>query len=903
MKRVISITLIIAFLIAAGFVIYQTIVPSKVKISSGLDAIPAHSSMIIKSKSLLDLHEDLNATEFWSTNTALPYFHQMDSLLAISDSWCQSKPQISKALNGREIYLSVIMSGTNQHHTLMSVELDENEWQSFSTQISNDTKSLSTTDRLYEEVNITEKKLSDQLFLSYAYHQNVLLISLNPTIIEDAIRQINHGRSLATNPVFTKLLKTTDSNSDLNLFVNFEEFNPLLDLYLEGGFAKNFGHFANWSEFDLSIDKNGFKGNGFLLSNDSLQNHIYCWNGLEASKMNFQNVLPANTGYFVNLSINDWEQFIKNRKGFLDKNGRLYQVEKKLNAFQEKYTELAVKELNTIFDGDVSLFYTEVKSNESFEKKCALAMQLQNIEIGQKTFKELIEKHNASGFTENFMNYDIFENNIVFLDKYLGQPFDQCEANYFCFLEDFVIFSNDLGNLKHIINSYSKGSTLQKSNDFQLFMEQFENKQSFLAYYNFRFGGHLLQQNLKQNVQKDHLNAVDTLKRWESIAFSFQSSDELYYASIFAKFNPVVEDVSIALSETKLDTALNAIPTKVLNHYTKQNEFILQDAKNNIYLISSNGRKLWKLPLGEKIISEVYQVDRYKNNKLQYLFNTRSSIYMIDRNGEMVENFPVTIPSKATNGITLLDYDNNRNYRILVANEKNEILNFDIKGQAVKGWEKPKTPNELNATIEWIAIKGKDYIMAMDNGGQLTVFDRRGSIRLKINEQLPPSKNYYFNASNSLGTSGWITTDSIGTVYQLNLDDTKLALPLKAFSKQHHFYLTDVDGDVYKDYVFLDEEKIYAFKLTKSKIFEYENSDIHHIERLFFANTSQGAFIGFNDLPNQKSYLLNGSGNLIEDFPVEGSTPLNVFNLDGKNDFRLIIGDQSGSVYFYSIKI
>ena len=66
---------------------------------------------------------------------------------------------------------------------------------------------------------------------------------------------------------------------------------------------------------------------------------------------------------------------------------------------------------------------------------------------------------------------------------------------------------------------------------------------------------------------------------------------------------------------------------------TGEKELFVQDDRHTVYLINDVGRVLWKLPLGQQINSEVYQVDLFKNGKLQYLFSTPDKMYLIDRNG------------------------------------------------------------------------------------------------------------------------------------------------------------------------------------------------------------------------------------------------------------------------------
>ena len=73
---------------------------------------------------------------------------------------------------------------------------------------------------------------------------------------------------------------------------------------------------------------------------------------------------------------------------------------------------------------------------------------------------------------------------------------------------------------------------------------------------------------------------------------------------------------------------------------------IIQDGNKNIYLINEKGKRLWKKQLGGLILDKINQLDYYKNGKLQYVFNTEDSLYILDRLGRNVENFPIELNSK-----------------------------------------------------------------------------------------------------------------------------------------------------------------------------------------------------------------------------------------------------------------
>ena len=80
------------------------------------------------------------------------------------------------------------------------------------------------------------------------------------------------------------------------------------------------------------------------------------------------------------------------------------------------------------------------------------------------------------------------------------------------------------------------------------------------------------------------------------------------------------------------------------------------------------------------INSEIFQVDYFRNGKLQLLFSTRNELYLIDRNGNFVEKYPVKLRSPATCGLSVFDYDNNRDYRLFIACEDKHIYAYTKEG-------------------------------------------------------------------------------------------------------------------------------------------------------------------------------------------------------------------------------
>src|SRR5690606_28612127 len=97
---------------------------------------------------------------------------------------------------------------------------------------------------------------------------------------------------------------------------------------------------------------------------------------------------------------------------------------------------------------------------------------------------------------------------------------------------------------------------------------------------------------------------------------------------------------------TTIPNRLRGQPSIVRSHVDKSLEVLVQDSLNQSHLLSSTGSALWSKQMDGPIIGELFQVDYYKHGKLQYLFATEGKLHIIDRLGNYVPPFPVTIGAK-----------------------------------------------------------------------------------------------------------------------------------------------------------------------------------------------------------------------------------------------------------------
>ena len=132
-------------------------------------------------------------------------------------------------------------------------------------------------------------------------------------------------------------------------------------------------------------------------------------------------------------------------------------------------------------------------------------------------------------------------------------------------------------------------------------------------------------------------------KSFGHLAIQFSSIDDKYFTSIFIEKNSPSSERNSPLIKTnrlEFDHHLISKPYLVTDHRNGNNEIIVQDNEKVIYLVDADFQISWQRPLFLPIVGTIHQIDFYKNEKLQYAFITNDSLYVIDRKGQNVANFP-----------------------------------------------------------------------------------------------------------------------------------------------------------------------------------------------------------------------------------------------------------------------
>lgn len=870
---------------------------------TSFEAIPQNAALILKENNFNALYAKLSTTNIiWeelssSTETAEQTndrLHYLDSLIS-----GPFKPLFSD----KPILSSLHLSGANDFDFIFYMPVsDEVSEKQLIQKIKNVTK-RNPEARSYDGANIHTLRVNDKAKISIIVYHNTLVFSYSTVLIEDVIRQLNAETSLIDNTNFSKMIANSGQSEDGNLLINNKYFSKIVNQYINKSskkYAANLDNYTGWTELDISIKPNSVSLNGFSFSEDN--QWITLFKNQKPTDIDVLSIIPFNTAFLYHNGLSNSKSFFENRKLSLKNTNQFFSFQKYLDQQTEKYGIDLEEELLANIGNEVAFVITESLTDD-FSNNKFVVFQTNDLDKTSADLMNIVSKVNAEPFEPVLFNdYTINKIELNNIFRFLlGKPFINLENHFYTIIDEYVVFGNSESGLKKFITNVINEKTLAKDVNFKEFNDNLSSSSNIFIYNNIARSINLY----KQFSLEKHIpifdEKIDVFRKFEAI--SFQASTEkngLYYNNIHLKHNPIYKQETASLWELMADTSISSAPHIVLNHKTKAKEIFVQDDANKIYLISNIGKVIWTKQLQEPIMGKVHQIDVYKNNKLQLLFNTKSKIYLIDRNGNNVESYPVKLTSEATNGITPLDYSHNRNYRLLIGCADKMVYNYDIAGAKIKGWEYSPSSSFAHGKIWHFTIANKDYIVIPLKDGKVKVIQRNGKDRLNLENKLEVSSNpIYLKIGNNLSKTYLTTSDTLGNISKLFLNG-KTALILN--DKKHvntTFSFFDFTNNNINEFIFNYENTLRIIDTDKKELYQNEfESSITHAP-LHFKLSDKTTRLGI--VTENKIYLINSKGEIEDGFPLAGSTPFCIEDINNDNTSNLVVA-HGKMIYTYNLK-
>jgi transposase-like protein len=822
-----------------------------------IEHIPNSVSAVIETKNISDLISQLTRQNLiWNSLLNNTSVANAQSCIQYLDSISKTNSDITELINNNAVYICLFKE-VKTTHSLMLFKLKEKSNETVFTDFFTKHFKKSPTATSIDRYETTMR--NQKWFI--AYNDGIVYLSSDEAILKRSM-ELPVSESMASNVNYISLLKESGSQPN-QVYLNQERFK-LLDHSL----------FAQHSLYNVEVKLNEITLNGYVMP-DSV---MYTLKHQEASTIDIYQHLPSHPSSIIGLSISDSKLYLK-------------EFEKINSVSENKKREDAWKRLNDSALYDIKNEFLEnidvqIVANTYAIEKGNHRISAIKIKDDEKT-TSLLALVKDSVISQNDLT-------IYRLQKDYQRLFALINPShtfqYACVNNDLLVCFSDFMALEQYLQSIANSAIINKDNVFMEYVNDNLAQSSNIVYYNNT--ALLLPEKdayiLRSEVLVNSENAIS------QISVTGKNYKNLMQVRInLSHAQQKSEDANMQSSLWSFDADSSVVSNihVFTNHLTQENELCFQDNAKQLYLISSTGNLIWKKKLNEVITSDIYTVDIFKNGKLQLLFNTEDYLHLLDRNGNYVQGYPVKLPAKVTSNMTLLDYENNKDYRIFLACANKHIYNFSLYGIKTEGFTTLKTDAIIELPIHYIKVGQSDYLITVDIMGKIYAFSRKGEGRIDFkNKTTTNLSNFYMLSGNTLDNSKLIYVDDKNNLLnKISLMDKKEALKLGDELSGFKTHYDLINDDAQMDVLAYGDGALYGYDLFSSKLIEYFSTAAVY-ENIQAISTSSHNYVLAFDKTGQKIDIINKDGKLIHSISNASKQPL-VSNLYKNGKTYLIIAN------------
>jgi len=690
--------------------------------------------------------------------------------------------------------------------------------------------------------------------LHVAVANGLVLIASSETLLDTSLTHLRGGSGIGQDARFMQVRNSSGKNVQLNLYLRLSD-----SIIGEHSLWRQVG---DWLVLDVTTRAEGPVMNGFAHSLDSAAHLINLFSDCPPQAIRFATAIPADVSAFLMFAVKDVAKW----------HNRLTEA--------APSTKTLLDSLKEITGVDIAAHFTPWMSGQfgicrmpmrDGSVEAFAVLESGNNDLADQLLSSLAERTGGDTSARTLPVSGI-------LQAVMGPMAPVISTPHYLRVNDHVVVGSSAVALEIFAHHLRADRTLATDIAFTAFSEQFSSSFNVFSYQRLPLEMAQLQKGLTSAGDSLLSDISGLFSSFPTFGVQLSNAGGTFYVNMHWRHDPDWQSRPADEAAARTDAPVTMRPLWVRNHLSGEPELLVQDRNNTLYLFNRDGQELFRRDLTETIIGRPVQVDRYKNGNLQYVFSTNNFIYLIDRNGKNVEGFPVELESPVSVPMLVVDYDNSRNYRLIVPCRNLRVYNYGIDGKKVKGWKLDRTTTEAGTSMAYLSHGRKDYLSIIETGGRAHLLDRAGGRRAGIKDSIPRalgSRLYAFSPKDQK-QAGFFLSDPEGTVRQITLNGDVKVLSLGRFTSDHIYMLADLDADGSPEHIFLDLNTLKVFGPEKSLLFKKRVPGIE--SRPYVITAPDGrSFIALSDSDNNNLLLLDHNGNNLNGFPLVGAGPFDIW--------------------------
>jgi hypothetical protein len=876
-------------IISAGYFVYIYTFPFSEE-KQLISVIPGDAIVVLHLTDPFGFWKELSSTTYWEDLKQIQAIRQIDFNLSKLDSIVTGNSKFLELITLKDSYLSLHQEDGGKVGLLYLIRvnsrLQRNLMRTVIRLATDGTETLDVKNHGKKVYRIPGNGSTDSFF--FAFVRKTALMSSDSSLIIRAVEQSEEQKNLLNNdPSFGVLLESAGKKVPAHLYINNAKVGKALPGILTSQTKEKMGAFilpGGWSVLDVTIKEKELLINGFTASGDPESPFAKMIGNQSPQPITIQKILPYNTSFAVITGIEDFEAYLE-----------IIQERRPVNVtasdsmpgIQPGENPIGLrKRMTSIAGTEICLAYVQASGSPPGQNAYLIIRQQDS--LSSRISLDVLTDNSASVMFDGTAVQKLSMSNPF---KILFDPVpDNNELRYYANLDGYLVFGSSASAVQRFLSYYKAGRTLGNDGSTRDFFDNFSETSNLSFFINFRYAGSLIEQAFEEGPLKIFTGESGNLDHFDGIALQFSQMEDLTYTSLHLNHDPGHVRELPYIWKTNLDATIRNGPYLISSDIDGKKNIMVCDSLNQMYLLDENGQVRWKCQVSGPVISPVNEVHYYKDKRTHYLFNTADQIILLDGQGNPVGDYPITLGYRASNGLLVIDYENNKDYRIILCSEDLRIYNYDIKGNPVKGWTSPDLGSPVRVPAQHLVAGNKDYLIFASENGHVLMTDRKGQTRIRIEQAFVNSTRTSFYLNRSGGTGIMLTTDVYGNLISVPSSGQVKKTGLGDFLPDHYFLYFDFNNDRSPDYIFLDQNQLSVFNRDRHLIFEYDFQDVIDHELLSFSIPAKGNYLGLLAKTGGKIFLLNQNGLVPWCTDLTGDTPFVIGKVRPADMINLVTG-------------
>lgn len=880
-NKYLIVTLFFVIVASAGSFYYFNYINNDVN-TDVWELIPANAVSVYQSKKTIQNWNNLQSQPLWQSLKNIPFFSELDEDLITLDSISGKNGKLDLVLNNNPLYISIHRTAKESLGYVFYINaLDLIKQDVIYSTINHFEKNpnFQKDSRIYlkETIHEFKDKKTGQLF-SYINFKEHFIGSFSPVLIEDVIRNVEEQGERSFKKSNFPLFEIADLNTDEeNIYINNTKFSDIVSVFFHSPGEKNmWNNFGSASKLSFSIKENEILANGYTLAGTNKQSFLLkTFEDQKSGAIKMKRFIPNRTATLYHYSFENGGKWYNKLREYWEKN-EVVQIET-LNQLKSDH-KLDAEKFYQWMGGEIGLATLESMDAKKPDKLLVLKSNDVNEAYNQvNRLAAQAEGDLDSAFIENFSGNEIRLLNIQeFPSKLLGAGFAGFQEVYYMVLNDYLIFGNSIQVLKSLLVDIEADNNWEKSVAYNKFFESSLGEANITFISNINRSWSNLSEGLNASWQQKLNQQSSSIKNFGFVALQFENSDKGFYTSFVLNHQSAIlpdrKNNNFVLAKNfSVEAPIITMPFFLKRGKENSSGIVFQDSSFYLYKVSDQGELIWKDSIGESIMSDVFQIDYYKNGKIQYVFLTREAIHAIQSDGGYLEGFPKK-HNLDPQFFNVIDYDHSKNYRFLLAAKNGDLYMFDKDFNPLDGWNPKVMHHKPAITPRHLRIRGKDLILSLQEDGILNVMTRKGELypNFPVNLKGRFFNNLYIEVGPTFAQTILTTVSEMGELLKVNLEGKVIkSEQLYRPSKETRFTLC-VD-EFQNDFIIARQELgILTLLDRKGEVVlekDYITSGVLEVQ--YFNAGFERQIYAVTDKVQEFTYLYDQKGNLIHFRPLE----------------------------------